>query len=199
MAQLVKIYKAHFDTCDSVWDVGTRDGDDAAYLGQRLGAKQIYAIDANPTAVAKTRAKHPELIVIETAVSDYEGEAEFIEIVSDNKDYAGCSSFTPVLNKGLERRKHKVKVTRLDSLFETAPDLIKIDLEGYTFEALVGMGKCLQEVKCLHLETEPEPHHEGGRTSAEIIEFMTDAGFELKGKFYEWAGVEDQVWINPKG
>lgn len=199
MQQLVQIYKSHFLTCETVWDVGTRDGEDAVYLGKQLGAKDIYAIDANPTAIAKTK-KHPELIVIETAIADYEGHAEFTEIVSDNKDYAGCSSFTAVLdNQAVERRKHKVKVTRLETLFDKAPDLIKIDLEGYTYEALLGMGDYLESTKCLHLETELEPHHEGAKTSKEIAEFMTNKGFELEGKFYEWSGVEDQVWINPKG
>lgn len=200
MAELVKIYKQHFDTCDALWDVGTRDGNDAAYLAKELAAKSVYAIDANPTAIQKTKSNYPEMNVIHTAIADYEGEAEFTEVVSDNPDYAGCSSLTVRMdNTTLTHRKHKVKVTTLESLFESAPDLVKIDLEGYTYEALRGMGDTLQYVKCLHLETELQPHHEGAKTSQDVADFMIAAGFELKAKLYEWAGVEDQVWINPKG
>lgn len=202
MQELVRIYQAFFADCDTVWDVGTRDGDDAAFLGQQLNAKSIVAFDANSTAVVATLTRHPHLTVVHTAISDYDGEAEFTEIISHNKDYAGCSSFTPNINvAGIEKKTHTVKVSRLRNYLTAnhAPSLVKIDLEGYTYEALVGLGEAISRVRCFHLETEIKPQHEGAKTSADIYDFMIAQGFQLEGRFYEWAGVEDQVWINPRG
>ena len=90
---LVSYYKIYFgDTAENIFDIGTRDGDDANFLKQELNTTNVYAIEARPQAAKLTKEKYPDFMVFETAVSDFSGETEFYEIVSEDADYVGSSS-----------------------------------------------------------------------------------------------------------
>lgn len=194
-----------------VMDVGTRDGDDAEYLRQKLKAKRVIAIDANPIAVEKTRTAYPSFEVYEIAVSDFDGETEFVQIVSDNKDLAGCSSMnhSKIDSEEIFRKSDhhiiKVPVTRLDTLLggvepykDNPIDVIKIDIEGYTYQALVGLGDIIWHTKMFHLETETRALFEEHKNNLDVASYMQSKGFVLVDVSYEWGfGIQDQVWINP--
>lgn len=205
LGDLVSIYQSVFGpTADIIFDCGTRDGDDAAYLMQRLQAKRVYAIDANPKAIAQTKALHPELTVIETALSNYIGTATFTQIISDRKDYEGSSSF--LITPGFESAKTEqieVSVTTMRQLLidlgleQETVDIMKVDLEGYSYEFLQGLGENLKKTKVLHLETETFERHQGHHNNLAVQEFMISANFQLVDVSYEWGPtIEDQVWVN---
>jgi FkbM family methyltransferase len=204
LGSLIEIYTKHFGpTAKIIFDCGTRDGEDAAYIQSKLQAKQVYAIDANPLAIEKTRRLHPELTVIETALSDYSGEATFTQIIADREDYEGSSSFITMSFSEATYQNITVKVKTMYELLtelglqDSIIDIVKVDLEGFTYEFLMGMGESVQNTKVFHLETETFTRHEGHRDSLAVKKFMTDAGFELKEVSYEWGpSIEDQIWIN---
>jgi len=210
---VIDAYRTYFGSKNAkiIVDVGTRDGDDAEYLRQKLKAKQVIAVDANPIAVQKTQESYPSFKVYETAVSDYVGETEFVQIVSENKDLAGCSSmnYSKIESEEIFRKSDhyviKVPVTRLDKLlggvelYKKNPiDVIKIDIEGYTYQALVGLGDIIWHTKVFHLETETQKLFEGHRNNLDVFSYMQSKGFVLVDVSYEWGfGIQDQVWINP--
>jgi hypothetical protein len=76
-------------------------------------------------------------------------------------------------------------------------DLVKVDVEGFTWEVLNGFGLRLRDVKMFHLETDhikTQPNH---KSPEEIAAFMEANDFFLVDKSYEWGpGIEDQIWIN---
>lgn len=203
-------YRRHFGPGDAdiVFDVGTRDGDDAEFLREKLNAKRVYAIDANPLAVKKTRAAYPKFEVIETAVSDYTGTTEFLQILSDDKNFAGTSSIDTTkedreeIFRGLANR-IEVSVIRMDQLLtdldltDNVIDVMKVDVESYTYETLLGLGDKLQDVKVYHLETERKYLRPGHRNNVQVAALMRSKGFWLYDLSYEWGqGIQDQVWIN---
>jgi FkbM family methyltransferase len=203
LGKIVQIYQYHFgQEAETVYDCGTRDGDDAHFLATKLKAKNVICVDANPLAVETTRKNYPDFHVIETALSDFNGHSTFYQIVSDRKDFAGSSSLTNVgAWYGAEVNPITVPVARMDTLIQELelpiPDVIKVDLEGYTYEFLQGLGKYLSSVKVLHLETETYTRHFGHKDSDTIKSVMRDAGFELEDVSYEWGPtIEDQVWVN---
>ena len=207
LGSVVTAYRQRFgQTADIIFDCGTRDGDDAAYLMEQLQAKQVYAIDALETACEQTRQKHPQLQVIHTALSNDIGTAFFTEIVSSRKDYAGSSSL--ILGPGWEaedKRTVEVPVTTMATLIEelglqdTMLDVVKVDLEGFTYEFLEGMGDYIHNAKVMHLETETFYRHEGHRNNKEVHAYMTQRGFSLYETSYEWGpSIEDQLWVNDK-
>lgn len=203
LAAIVNNYREHFgNTAEVIVDAGTRDGNDAAYLQQQLNAKRVIAIDANPLAIFRTKAEYPQFEIIETALADYMGEAEFDQIISEREDLAGSSSLTKAQDfPGTARKTITVKVTTMAELCNRLKldrmDVVKVDLEGYSYEFLIGLGERIKNVKLFHLETETFNRHEGHRNNKEVMALMESHGFTLVDKSYEWGpAIEDQVWVN---
>ena len=203
---LVSYYKIYFgDTAENIFDIGTRDGDDANFLKQELNTTNVYAIEARPQAAKLTKEKYPDFMVFETAVSDFSGETEFYEIVSEDADYVGSSS---IYNNKFERPEYPYNVIKLpvitmnkliekNNLSDVIFDIVKVDIEGFTFQLLCGMHNYIKNVKMFHLETEKWPTHTTHRNSTEVANVMKSHGFILVAKQYQWGeDIEDQIWVN---
>jgi FkbM family methyltransferase len=195
-----------------VIDIGTRDGDDAAYFSRKLKSTTTVAIDANPEAIDITNLRYPWMNILHTAISDHDGETSFQQVVSENESMAGCSSI--YANKVANEPQFKdivntitVPLARMDTLLEDLGlneliDVVKVDVEGYTWEVLQGFGDRLKDVKLFHLETEVEPTHANHKNNKQIIKWMEEQKFVLVDISYEGSngingGIEDQVWVNP--
>lgn len=202
----VDAYRKYFgDTANTIFDIGTRDGDDAEYFRQKLNGSKIYAFDANPLAVEETKKRYPNFNVVGVAMSNYNGKTKFIQIVSEDKDLEGCSSFVNIHNTSGRGSQYEidVDVVRMDTFLNDVKidsvDVIKIDTEGFSYEVLEGMGSAIHNVKLLHIETEVFNRHPGHRNNEDIKKFMLEKDFTLVDVSYEWGPtVEDQVWINNK-
>ena len=203
---LVSYYKIYFgDTAENIFDIGTRDGDDANFLKQELNTTNVYAIEARPQAAKLTKEKYPDFMVFETAVSDFSGETEFYEIVSEDADYVGSSS---IYNNKFERPEYPYNVIKLpvitmnkliekNNLSDVIFDIVKVDIEGFTFQLLCGMHNYIKNVKMFHLETEKWPTHTTHRNSTEVANVMKSHGSILVAKQYQWGeDIEDQIWVN---
>lgn len=203
---VIDYYKIFFgNDADIVIDVGTRDGDDANIIATQLNSKYIYAIEARPEAAYETKIKYPNFNVYQTAISDYIGTTRFCSVTSEDKDYAGSSS---IYNYKFKRDEYKhevieVPVITMDKFIEENNldyrflDIVKVDIEGYTWEFLQGFSKHINNVKLFHLETEKGSTHRGHKNSEEIKNFMFSKNFILVGTQYEWdKEIEDQIWIN---
>lgn len=204
---MVEKYKTYFGSnANIIMDIGTRDGDDAEYLREKLNANEVYAIDANPLAIADAKSKYPNFKIFETAISNYDGTTKFVQIVSDDKDHAGSSSIENYsFFEEAEYNTIEVPVTRMDTFIEANElidktiDVIKVDIEGYTHEFLEGLGKYISNVKLFHLETETFYRHFQHKTNNHIINFMINSGFLLCDVQYQWGeGIQDQIWINSR-
>ena len=209
---VVSAYRKYFrnDDAEIIFDVGTRDGDDAEFLREKLNAQYVYAIDANPVAVQYTQDAYPGFTVVETAITDFDGEIQFFQNLSEDKNVAGTSSID-YSTEGREElvlgtaRRIKARATRLDSLLEELDlldkeiDVMKIDLETYSYEALIGLGRRIFDVKIFHLETERQIDRETHKNNSEVAKFMRQNGFWLCDVSYEWGhNIQDQVWINKR-
>lgn len=206
----VNAYIEWFGLSDApvVWDVGSRDGMDGVEIAERIGTglrgSSVTCVEPNPPQAQHIRETYPQVRVIEAAVSDWEGESEFVCVVSDNPDAVGMSSLDVAHSetKGhWEKRIVTVKVVRLETILpDGIIDIMKIDCEGYSWEVLHGMGDKLHNVRVYHIETEhPEFSawsHEGHKNNEEVADFMRVQGFDLVTTEYEWGGIQDQVYVN---
>ena len=76
-------------------------------------------------------------------------------------------------------------------------DVVKVDIEGFTYEFLQGYSKYLHNAKVLHLETETYERHEGHKNNKEVYSLLISKGFSLEEVSYEWGpSIEDQIWVN---
>ena len=208
---LVTNYRKFFgEQAYIIFDVGTRDGEDAHYLSNSLNkyGTDVFAIDANPDMATDTKMNYPYMNVISTAISNYNGTTKFQKVEHERMDYVGCSSiYADKLVKQEDIKDHvqiiEVPVTTMCDLLidldlhKSIIDLVKVDIEGYTYEFLDGCRSTLKNIKCLHLETEQYSTHPYHKNSQYIKEYMNNAGFYLADLSYEWGWhIEDQIWIN---
>jgi len=208
MEPIVTNYRKYFGKkAHTILDIGTRDGDDAVWLKKRLHSNKVIAIDADPRAYERAKSAYPWMDVYYTAISDYEGETEFQQVVSDDLGMVGCSSIYAEKVATESQFEGKVNtitvpVTRMDSFLRSNNisgllDVVKVDVEGFTWEVLQGFGLRIKDIKLIHMETDhikTQPNH---KSPEEISAFMESKGFFLVDKTYEWGpGIEDQIWIN---
>lgn len=178
-----------------IWDVGSRDAEDAVELAERLGSGEatVYAVEANPAQALIIRETHPGVILYETAVSDVESEGVAFTVFEGDYGLVGSSSLNSEW-KGDSPERHTVTVgvTTLHKLMdpEEIVSIMKIDVEGFSLEVLKGMGDKLRQVEVFHIETE-----EWTGSHNKVMAFMRDNGYLM----YDWAiqygGMPDQVWV----
>lgn len=200
-----------------VWDVGSRDGEDGEELARRIWVPEfaksefwsqatVCLVEANPAQASIIRASYPQAVVHEVAVSDRAGWSTFTQMSGEDKGWVGTSKLGVSHDYDETRgdmRLIDVRVVRLDSLIPAKMgviDIMKIDVEGWAYEALQGLGERLRDIKVLHVETEhpdmSQWHHEGHKNNVEVAAFMRGQGFELFMVEYEYGGIQDQVWVN---
>lgn len=204
-APIIETFREHFGaTASLIVDVGSRDGDDCAALVGALGGRGV-AIEPRPDAAQLIRTRHPHLTVLETAVHEFDGTTGFAVLESEDPDITGSSGFRFERSYALGVPAHVIQVPcrRLDTLLADEPvvDVMKVDVEGFTVEALRGLGDRLEDVKVAHLETETGhrtvPPWNEPQTNVAVIDIMRGAGFTLAATSYEWGpSIEDQLWVN---
>lgn len=204
----VKTYTDHFGlVCNPlIYEVGSRDGNDGNELGKRISLNGSYSpvlFECNPPQIEIIRRSYPEATVITEAISDKKGTVEFLQIHGD-KNQVGSSSMNLGRAKESWAQDHStisVKTRRLDDVIKelghskTEIDIMKIDIEHYTWEALQSLGRYLSNVRVFHLETEIEGVARD-KTNMDIALFMQERGYICTALENEWGEqIQDQVWL----
>lgn len=212
LTSTIKTYTDHFGLSENpvVYEVGSRDGKDGEEMAQRIYSRRrlwddatVVLFECNPPQIDVIKARYLHAKVITDAISDKKGTAEFLQINGD-MNQIGSSSMN------LDRAKEpwatnnstiKVKTRRLDDVIEELGhqsleiDIMKIDIEHFTYEALVGLGKYLRNVKVFHLETEIEGVARN-KTNLDVALFMQERGYICTALENEWGEtIQDQVWL----
>lgn len=203
----VEAYIQYFATSVNplIYEVGSRDGHDGNELGQRISLNGYYRavlFECNPPQIEVIKQNYPEATLITEAISNKKGTVEFLQIHGD-KNMVGSSTMNTARNDNWikETSTIKVETRRLDDVIEelghhkTEIDIMKIDIEGYTWEALESLGKYLKNVKVFHLETEIEGVARN-KTNLDIALFMQERGYLCSTLDHEWGDtIQDQVWV----
>lgn len=205
----VETYIEHFGMVEmpTVYEVGSRDGKDGHELAQRIGGgtqfDSIVLFECNPPQIEVIKQNYPGATLIPYAISDISGQTvEFLQIHGD-KNMVGSSTMNTKRNDSWIRETSIIKVPtrRLDDVIkelghqDTQIDIMKIDIEGYTYEALESLGKYLRNVRVFHLETEIEGVARS-KTNLDIALFMQERGYLCTALENEWGEhIQDQVWL----
>lgn len=196
-----------------VYDVGSRDGDDGEELAARITGgtwhdfwdrATIVLFEPNPSQIEVIREAYPKATLVTKAMSNKVGKQKFVKITG-NKDEVGSSSLS--LKRldapyGDGKTVIEVETDRLDNTIRELGhdgktiDIMKVDVEGFTYEVLQGLGEYLKDVRVLHLETETKKIAQN-KTNLDVFKFMRDQGFLCYARDHQWGpDIEDQVWVN---
>lgn len=172
-----------------IFDIGSYNAAHLKELGDTFDVPMsaCYAFEAHPGMIK--HCQNRSVNVIKSAVSNYDGRASFHAIDLSQKCHHACSSLFDlgVKNKYRpDRPFHSimVNVNRIDSLMMAGklpinPDMVKIDVEGKSYEVLEGFGKFLKNVKIFHIETEIRVLYKDQKLENDIIALMMKNGFKI--------------------
>lgn len=208
LTSCVKTYTDNFGATHNpiIYDVGSRDGQDGVELAQRISTgaidyKNIILFECNPPQQEIISRRYPQSTLITEAISDKKGTVDFLQIHGD-KNMIGSSTMNTKRNDNWIKRTTtiKVKTRRLDDVIKslghenTDIDICKIDIEGFTYEALQSLGKYLRSVRVFHLETEIEGYARK-YSNLDVALFMQESGYICTSLEGEWLpNIQDQIW-----
>jgi FkbM family methyltransferase len=174
---------SHLDGVSLAVDIGGNWGQSIEALRWTCSPQRIVSIEPNPylSRILKSRYKaHPEIAIVENAISDAPGEHELYIPRYRDFIYDGLASLDKMsalqwLNEdsvaGFDRTKlhieeHKVKIITLDSL-NLRPNVVKIDVQGYELQVLKGGVETFTRCQPITIVETP---------SAPVISLLADYG-----------------------
>jgi FkbM family methyltransferase len=173
-------------------ELGARDGYDSIHLSNFLRC-HVHAYEANPNAVEFCRAHltgRENITLHHYAVGDYNGKVKFHAVNLDKYRNIGASSIfkfdmneqiqpPEVLEAGDDiQYEIEVDIVKLEDQ-DIMPDALFMDIQGAELMALKGLGKKINNVKLIALETQYHSCYLGGPTFDELNTFLTNYGFKI--------------------
>lgn len=206
MIDLVKKYDEHFSVQpQNVLEVGSRDGEDAFKLKSYFSIpdEKVYIVEPHPHCIAHIRENYPEFNVYEYAMSPENGTAKFNAIFTPDFGTLGMSSLLNRTHGNVTDNWIDVNTITGESLFnlvgEKEYDLVKIDVEGYTYEVLKSFNDQIRKIKIMHLEVEHYPFWIGQKLYGEVADLLKAYNFEECYRFdYEYTPEQvqsDVIWV----
>lgn len=176
----------------TVLDIGSNNGQFATSIRMAYPHAEIHCFEPLPEAAANIQrifSDDGKLTVHRTAVGERNGEVTFYQ-----NDFSPSSSILELgdlvkKNYPHVQKTHEIKVpiTTLDAWAETqllaTPILLKLDVQGYEFQALQGSLKLLQQVSWVWTEVSFCELYQGQALFNKITRKLEEHGFLCQGIF----------------
>jgi FkbM family methyltransferase len=202
MEDFIASIKLYIDTSESltIIDAGSLNGNDAEILQKAFPNSKAYAIEGltdNYEAYIKDKTT---ITGIHRVVASYDGE-----IIFHQKESNGIHG---IYDRGQEYGTHtntyrcSTMKTIMEEFYIPIIDIIKIDLEGATYDALISLGSNINNIKIMHIETETHSFFKGQRLHNDVCSYLHDNNFHLVDITFVEISKDcyqsDSVWVNKK-
>jgi len=180
--ELISKYRETFDDCKTLIEIGSLHGKNANQLKEELDIDNVFVVEANPYSYDLIKERFDNFELFNYAMGDENGKIKFNAVISDNP---GVSS---VLDRPDGYYKNRVDIVEVEMIRGdkfmsmnniSEVDLCKIDVEGFTYEVLVGFGDDIKKIKFIESECETLQIWEGQKVFTEINEYLLSMGFRL--------------------
>nr|WP_150959432.1 FkbM family methyltransferase [Aneurinibacillus sp. XH2] len=124
-----------------VYDIGANIGNHSVYFSKALKAKKIYSFEPVPmnAVLLEKNIQENQISEIEVFRVAIGSDSKKVRIKINERNMGECK----VIESSAEHSTIEVPVMSIDSMNLETPDVIKIDVEGYELDVLVGMKKTL--------------------------------------------------------
>jgi FkbM family methyltransferase len=182
-------------------EIGSRDGYHADYLKKMFNIpdNKVFIVDAHPDCAKLIRSEHPNYRVIEVAITQNRGIVSFNAI--QNLDLGGLGASSILSRKDgpviFENWINVIAIKGSDLLElinEREYDLVKIDVEGLTYEVLESFSHSLGKIKMIHTEAEYFEIWKGQKLYSDLCDLLTRRGFKEAYRVEMLDGQCDTVW-----
>jgi FkbM family methyltransferase len=166
-------------------ELGTREGYDTIQLAKKYPSSRVMTFEANPSqhsVCSENLAGLSNVRFFPFAVGSKEETLDFHEYTANN---VGASSlFKRTDYDTCMRTVNKASCKRLDSILEEnlvkSVDFLCADIQGYEIEAMIGMGRYLEDCKHVLIEVPIDGTvYIGAPNNKEVLKFMDEKNFEL--------------------
>lgn len=185
----------------NILEIGSRDGYHADYLKKffNIPDDKVFIVDAHPDCANLIRREHPNYRVIEVAISDNPGILKFNAIQNLDLGGLGMSSLLPKKGGPVfgERWVNVLSITGeqlINLIDEPEIDLLKLDVEGLTYEVLKSFSLNLRKVKFIHTEGEYVQVWENQKLYKDVCDLLIGYGFKEAYRVDVVEGQCDTVW-----
>ena len=194
MEEYVGLVREYFKDSDieMIVEVGSMDGADANYFKQQFPHANVVAIEGLKENYDRMIEENYPIQCVCGAATNYDGM-----VIYHVKDINGIHGiYDRGAAYGTETR--EVECFRLDTMFLYRIDMMKIDVEGATYEVLEGMGDLLKQTKIMHIETESVQFFKGQKLHNAVAELLSSDFSMIRqsqvriGSGYQY----DSVWVN---
>lgn len=182
----------------TVVELGSRDGHDANTMRQIFRASRTITIEANPDAYADIQKSYPRFENYNLAIGNKTGTVPFWKVGHEfGPTLLGQSSllYKPSYNE--VATKIDVNCMTMDDFVSehniSEIEVLKIDVEGATFEVLDGFSK-IRMTRLLHIESEHEQFWVDQHVYSDTEKVMLDAGYEQVYFADAWTNQSDTIW-----
>lgn len=160
-----------------IYDVGCLNGADSFLLSDLFKSK-VMGFEGLPNNYKNhLQGKDTDMVSFyNIIIRNYDGKTHFFE-----KEQNGIHS---IFEQNLSKTKDvlvELDCLRMDTFINEnnfeIPDLVKIDVEGATLEALESFGELLKEIKVLQIETEEVEYFNGQTLEPEVMNYVEKMGF----------------------
>jgi len=185
MQDYIECVRHLIESPKNVFDIGSRDGDDANMLGNafNIAHENIYTFECNTTNYESIISKYPKMNNFSFGVSNKNGEETFYNVT--NSSNIGVSSFLKE-NKEIQKNSRQfiettVNTKRMDDFLTENNinnlDIVKIDVEGFSYECLEGFGEKIQNIKIIHIENEHKECWENQKLYDDVHNMLVKQNF----------------------
>jgi FkbM family methyltransferase len=179
-----------------LFELGARDCNESIYFANSLPNANIYSFECNPDTLKACRdkvARVRNLTLVESAVSEVDGEVSFYKINTEKTETTwkngnpGASSLFQSSGKyeveNYVQDEVKVKSSRLDTFLKEKQieriDALWMDIQGSELSALKGLGEYITKVSIIHLEVEFFEIYKNQPLFKDIKKFLNGNSFYL--------------------
>lgn len=179
------------DEITTVWEIGSRDGKDAALLSRAFPKAQIHAFEPNPDTfylvAEQADTSNGKILAHNLALTDKDGIHTFLKIDTRQTlttwadGNPGASSFFRA-NQDYEFEKYvqtpvevqckKPSTLILESNIKT-PGFLWIDVQGSELNLLKGFGSFLDSVDFIYIELSIESLYHEAPLAGEVVAFLS--------------------------
>lgn len=191
------------DLPKSVLEIGSRDGVDAFFISDyfSISPNQVFVVEPHPKHIDIIKEWYPNFKLFPYAISPEYGMIRFDAVEAESWDVRGQSSILPRHENHPQIGENWIEVAcitgkmLLGEIGLPEIDLIKIDVEGYTYEVLKSFGDDLRKLKFLHLEMETIEYWKGQKLYPEVSDYLINMGFEeVYNEKFIYAPQFDSFW-----
>lgn len=207
MIELLKSYNKYYNILpQNILEIGSRDGNDANTLKEyfNISNEKVYIVEPHPHCIGLIKQKYPQYNLYKHAITTTKGTARFNAVVTSDLGTLGMSSLLSRTDNAILENWIEVSTITGKDLFELIGeeeyDLVKIDVEGHSYEVLESFGDQIRKIKIMHLEVEHYPFWKDQKLYNDIANLLKSYNFEECYRFdYNYYTPEqiqsDVIWI----